>query len=120
MSLSKSEKKEKEYCSICLSINDERSRTSSALLGRSLLQENKDLYDAANRVYQTRNRVVHKELTFSDNSPRFSGLDEAIEAIRCAAQLAAWFGVTADYAHPFDGVQGLVCTGAKRWRSYLL
>jgi hypothetical protein len=88
-------------------------RVPLALTGRSLLQDNKDLYDAAIGVYQIRNQVVHKELTFSDDSPRFYGCDEDIRAIRCAVQLVGWFGLAADYAHPFDGVQMTMCYSAK-------
>ena len=85
-----------------------------ALTGRSLLRDNKDLYDRAIQVYEIRNRVVHKDLVFKDEFlPRFFGCDEAIEAIRCAIQLADWFGVGDNYAHPFDGVQGIVCLRAK-------
>jgi hypothetical protein len=113
-------REEREKVLFELLVNERRSfkdflhRVPLALTGRSLLQENKELYDAANRVYQTRNRVVHKELTFNDDSPRFSGCDEAIEAIGCAVRLADWFGVTAHYAHPFDGAPLAVCSLAKR------
>ncbi len=75
-----------------------------ALTGRSLYQENKDLYEDACKVYKIRNRVVHKELTFLDATPRFAGSDEAINAIKTAVRLADWFGVPAHYAHGYDGV----------------
>jgi hypothetical protein len=85
-----------------------------ALTGRSLLRENKDLYDRVGRIYETRNEVVHKDLGFKPEFlPRFFGCDEAIETVRCAIQLAAWFGEDGNYAHPFDGTQMVSCFSAK-------
>ena len=75
-----------------------------ALTGRSLYQENKDLYDDACKVYKIRNRIVHNELAFRDATPRFAGSDEAINAINTAVRLADWFGIPAHYAHAYDGV----------------
>ena len=77
------------------------------------MNEDRDLYETADRVYKGRNRVVHKELTFKDDCPGFSGCDEAVEAIECAIRLAGWFGVMANYAHPFDGVPMTVCHSAE-------
>jgi len=85
-----------------------------ALTGRSLLRDNKGLYDKVLRIYETRNRVVHKDLGFKQEFlPRFFGWDEAIETVRCAIQLAGWFGEEGNYAHPFDGAQGAMCVLAK-------
>ena len=108
-SMSPDQRKEREGLLSDLLIHNRRfqdllKRVLPALTGRSLQHENKNLYDQACNVYKIRNRIVHKELTFTDDTPRFAGSDEAINAIKTAVRLAAWFGVPAHYAHAYDGV----------------
>ena len=75
---------------------------SLILSGRSLLAENKDLYDEACKIYKDRNGIVHKGLTPDNGLTRFAGIYEAIEAVNCAIQLVEWFGERGGYVNPYD------------------
>lgn len=75
------------------------------LLRQSLLAENEQLYRKALKLYGTRNKIVHKgDLTNNQNSSYFEiSMAGASEAIKCAANLFQWFGITEVYPLPYLG-----------------
>lgn len=88
-------------------------RVPFALTGKSLRRDNRKLFNRVKEIFSLRNRIVHKDLAFKcEDLPRFIGFDDAVEAVRCAVELARWFGAESNYAHPFDGERPAICSAA--------
>lgn len=71
------------------------------LLERSLLIDDKPLYDRAIRLYKTRNKVVHRGELPEDQNEYFDiGEAGARTAIECAIHIFHWFGECGKYSLP--------------------
>jgi hypothetical protein len=72
------------------------------LFRRSLLIENEQLYQAANKLYRTRNKIVHRgELSPGEETSHLEINDGgAKEAIECVINLFKWFEVSETYVVP--------------------
>lgn len=79
-------------------------RQAMELLGRSLQQDNLTLYQTAEKLYRTRNKLVHKgSILATDDLFQIDGLEarmtgkDAMAAIRCASEVFRWFGETDNF-----------------------
>lgn len=71
------------------------------LLGKSLLDENAPLYQRAKSVYTTRNKIVHRGVQPDDANHLPLTQEGALEAIRTATEVFAWFGEPGGFV-PFE------------------
>lgn len=79
---------------------------SLRLLGRSLYQDNQDLYDKALDIYRKRNALVHAGALHDKTDYSIAWL--ASDAIQCAIQVVEWFGELGGYANPLNKKTGAV------------
>ncbi len=71
------------------------------LFGKSLLVDNKTLYQKATRLYSTRNKIAHLGEPHVGNQTTFAMTKEdALEAIECAINIFQWFGVSTHFPIP--------------------
>ncbi len=82
---------------------------SLEVLGRSLRQDNPSLYQMIEKLYRTRNKLVHEgRVLISDDFFQIDSIEakvlgkEALFAIRCANEVFKWFGEEADFV-PIPG-----------------
>jgi hypothetical protein len=66
------------------------------LFQKSLLMEDKNLYDTAIDTYDTRNKIVHK----ASNGRIPINYEGAVRALRCAVAIFRWFGEDSAYVIP--------------------
>ena len=97
-----------------LLINNARFRrllhqSSLILLGKSICQNDKALYDRAIQVYDSRNKMAHQGIMPGGEPTRYSGIKQAREAIQCAIQVVEWFEELGGYVNPLDPGKGIIC-----------
>jgi hypothetical protein len=81
---------------------------SLRLLGKSLHQDNQDLYDKALEIYRKRNAIMHAGAL--NNKTDYSIVRLASDAIQCAIQVVEWFGELGGCTNPLDSKTGaIVC-----------
>lgn len=81
--------------------------SSLILCGRSLLRDNKQLYDKARKIYDRRNRIVHKGIMEEAETNKIAGIYQAIDAVECAIALIDWFGELGGYISPLQKTDGM-------------
>lgn len=98
-------------------------RQSIEVLGRSLRQDNLPLYQMIERLYRTRNKLVHEgHVPASDEFFQIESIEaralgkDALFAIRCANEVFQWFGEKDDFI-PKSG--GIVVSFPMGWRPVL-
>ncbi len=75
------------------------------LFRRSLLIENEQLYQKAEKLYRTRNNIAHRGEVATGQETSLFGINDAgaKAAIMCAIGLFKWFGVRDTYIFPTGG-----------------
>jgi hypothetical protein len=81
---------------------------SLQLLGKSLYQDSRNLYNKALDIYKKRNAIIHAGALHDKTDYSIARL--ASDAIQCAIQVVEWFGELGGYANPLDKKTGaMVC-----------
>lgn len=89
-------------------------RQALETLGRSLLQDNPSLYQMVEKLYRTRNKLVHVgSIPATDDFFQIDSIEartmgkDALTALRCANDIFQWFGETDNFIPPrgFEIVQ---------------
>jgi hypothetical protein len=75
------------------------------LLGKSLLDEQKVLYDRGTRLYNTRNKIVHGQEANARGELLSLDRAGASEAVTAAILIFQWFGAGAGFAFPRGGFE---------------
>lgn len=71
------------------------------ILGKSLLLENHTLYQKAEKIYKTRNKIAHLGEANNDNQGIFHmNSEDTLQAIESTIDIFRWFGVTTDFPIP--------------------
>lgn len=68
-----------------------------AVLGRSLQHDQPRLYQLAQRVYRTRNQIVHEGLSLGAANVLPAGGEGAFYALECASGIFSWYGEPGEY-----------------------
>jgi len=79
---------------------------SRDILGKSLCEEKKSLYDKALDIYKKRNAIMHAGALHDKTD--YSIIWLASDAIQCAIQIVEWFGERNGYANPLDKKTGAI------------
>lgn len=75
------------------------------VLGRSLLIENEPLYQAAMKLYKTRNKITHQGVPPTENTNDYFAINEqdTLACVNCAIEAFKWFGIPGGYVLPTTG-----------------
>jgi hypothetical protein len=60
------------------------------------------------KIYDRRNRIVHKGIMDEAETNKVAGIYEAIDAVECAIALVDWFGELGGYISPLERTHGMV------------
>lgn len=77
-------------------------------IGRSLLIENKKLYDQALRLYDARSKFAHAERSKPQQNEFTNTPEGALEALQCLKHVLDWFGEGQRYTVPIRGLCSVV------------
>jgi hypothetical protein len=72
------------------------------VLRRSLKLEDPEIYKQARKLYQTRNSLAHRGETSKDRDLFPIDIYGAVDALKCATEVFAWFGVSGKWSIPFE------------------
>lgn len=70
---------------------------SQAVLGRSLQRDQPRVYQLAQRVYRTRNQLVHEGMSLASSDTLPADGEGAFYALECADATFSWFGEQGNY-----------------------
>jgi hypothetical protein len=78
-------------------------------LQKSLKLDMPEVYEQARKLYQTRNSLAHRGEPSKDKDLLPVDLYGAVDALKCATKVFAWFGVSGKWSIPFE-------RGVDEWR----